>query len=263
MTTLRTAGAFGLTLALLSAPFAFADHAWGSYHWARTSNPFTLKLGDNFTSNWDPYLTTAAADWSLSSVLDVIVVASGKNPKTCRPTAGRGEVCNAKYGYTGWLGIAQIWISGSHIAQGIVKVNDTYFATQTYNTPAWRQLVVCQEVGHLFGLDHQDEITTNTNLGTCMDYTRDPSSNQHPNAHDYEILETIYAHLDSSTTLSQTSAGKKQEDVSDDPRAWGREARRSADGRASIFVREVDGQTILTHVFWADPIEPDRLERSR
>jgi hypothetical protein len=40
---------------------------------------------------------------------------------------------------------------------------------------------MCQEVGHTFGLDHQDENFNNTNLGTCMDYTNDPSTNQHPN----------------------------------------------------------------------------------
>jgi hypothetical protein len=27
----------------------------GNYHWARTSNPFTLKLGDNVSSAWDSY----------------------------------------------------------------------------------------------------------------------------------------------------------------------------------------------------------------
>lgn len=30
-----------------------ANHSWGTYHWSRTSNPFTLKVGDNVTANWD------------------------------------------------------------------------------------------------------------------------------------------------------------------------------------------------------------------
>jgi predicted Zn-dependent protease len=60
-------------------------------------------------------------------------------------------------------------VSGSHIVQGTTKVNDTYFNTATYNTRAWRQLVMCQEVGHTFGLDHQDETFNNPNLGSCMD----------------------------------------------------------------------------------------------
>lgn len=27
-----------------------ASHSWNGYHWARTSNPFTLKLGNNLTT---------------------------------------------------------------------------------------------------------------------------------------------------------------------------------------------------------------------
>lgn len=250
---------------LMFAPFAFADHAWGSYHWARTSNPFTLKLGDSLSAAWDPYLTSAAADWSTSSVLDVSVVASGQNPKVCKPTIGRGEVCNAKYGLNGWVGIAQVWVSGSHITQGVVKMNDTYFIRAVYNTPAWKNLVMCQEIGHLFGLDHQDESTTNANLGTCMDYTNNPASNQHPNSHDYDMLETIYAHLDTMNTVLQAPVSKSQGSgvESDDPRTWGREILRSSDGRTSLFERDFgNGQKVLTHVFWAAD-EHSRSERTR
>jgi len=84
-----------------------------------------------------------------------------------------------------------------HIVQGVVKLNDSYFNTAKYNTVGFKNLVMCQEVGHTFGLDHQDETQTNINLGTCMDYTTNPvgpPSNEHPNAHDYEELESIYAH---------------------------------------------------------------------
>src|ERR671925_153616 len=102
------------------ASTAAASHSWGGYHWARTSNPFTVKLGDNVTSTWDGHLQTASSDWSQSSVLDTTVVSGASKGKNCRPTSGRVEVCNAAYGNNGWLGIAQIWISGSHITQGVV-----------------------------------------------------------------------------------------------------------------------------------------------
>ena len=46
---------------------ASANHSWGGYHWARTANPFTLKLGDNVTSTWDSYLATTSSDWSVQS----------------------------------------------------------------------------------------------------------------------------------------------------------------------------------------------------
>ena len=100
-----------------------ANHSWGGYHWARTANPFTLKLGDNVSAAWDNYLRTASSDWSLSNVLDTTVTTGASNPKNCKPSTGRVEVCNSTYGNNGWLGIAQIWISGSHITQGMGKRN--------------------------------------------------------------------------------------------------------------------------------------------
>ncbi|MGH9153860.1 MAG: hypothetical protein ACRD03_16005, partial [Acidimicrobiales bacterium] len=180
---------------------AAADHSWGGYHWARTSSPFTLKVGDNVSGAWDAHLDVSVADWSASTVLDLDKAAGSTNPRNCKGVNGRVEVCNARYGNNGWLGVAQIRASGSHITQGVVKLNDTYFTTPSYDTPAWRNLVMCQEIGHTFGLHHQDEAFGNPNLGTCMDYTGDPSSNQHPNQHDYDMLETIYDHLDGSTTV--------------------------------------------------------------
>src|SRR5215216_6943062 len=76
-----------------------ANHSWGNYHWARTSNPFTVKLGDNVSSAWDSYLSTASADWNQSTVLDTTIVAGGTGgAKRCPATTGRVEVCNNTYG---------------------------------------------------------------------------------------------------------------------------------------------------------------------
>lgn len=239
-----------LTVALFPSS-AEASHAWGSYHWARTSNPFTLKLGDNLTSNWDPYLATTSSDWSASSVLDTTIVAGGTTGRRCRATAGRVEVCNSKYGNNGWLGLAQIWASGSHITQGTAKMNDTYLTAAPYNTTPWWNMVMCQEVGHTFGLDHQDTNQTNPNLGTCMDYTNNPSgppSNEHPNQHDYDQLSTIYSHLDSTTTIGATPAGFNGDFSA--PNAWGKLV--SSDAKTSLYVRDFgNGFKVFTFVIWA------------
>lgn len=251
--------ALALSLAIVMLPSsAFATHSWSGYHWARQSNPFTLKLGDNVSGAWDPYLATTSSDWSASSVLDTVIVA-GQGRKNCRPTAGRAEICNGKYGNNGWLGIASIWASGTHITQGTVKVNDTYFTTATYNTPAWRNMVMCQEVGHIFGLDHQDETFGNPNLGTCMDYTSSPGDNQHPNAHDYEMLETIYAHLDGTTTIGSSTTPQAKSDIDlDGPPQWGKELKKSANGKVSLYERDLGGgHKVFTFVFWADGSHSD------
>ena len=240
-----------------------ANHSWRKYHWARTSNPFTIKLGNNLTSAWSSYLNTASSDWSQSIVLNTSVVAGQSSPSTCPPTLGRVEVCNAAYGSTGWLGIAQIWTSGFHITQGVTKLNDTYFSQAKYNTPSWRLMVTCQEVGHTFGLDHQDENFNNLNLGTCMDYTNDPSgtagtngslNNEHPNQHDYDQLASIYSHFDTSSTVGQRTApsaaapGRQDKDPQ-----WGLLVRTGNGGRTALFENDLGGgRKIFTFVIWAD-----------
>src|SRR3989338_3687366 len=237
---------------VFAANIASANHSWNGYHWARTSNPFPLKLGDNVSSQWDSILGTTSIDWSVSNVLNTEIVAGRANPKNCKASAGRVEVCNSKYGNNGWLGVAQIWVSGKHITQGTVRLNDTYFNTAKYNTTAWRNLVSCQEVGHTLGLDHQDEKFTNPNLGTCMDYTNDPASNQHPNQHDYDQLEIIYAHLDSTTTvLASPPTGNRQVNPKDSS-DWGQQIRQDARGQGSLFEKDLGrNQKLFTFVIWA------------
>jgi hypothetical protein len=243
-----------------------ARHSWRKYHWARQSNPFTIKLGDNVNTTWDLSLVGASADWTMSNVMDTIIVPGGTTGSTCAPTLGRVEVCNAAYGSTGWLGIASIWLTGPfHITQGTAKMNDTYFNMAQYNTSAWRNFVMCQEVGHTFGLDHQDENFNNLNLGTCMDYTNDPTgtagtngtlNNEHPNQHDYDQLQTIYSHLDSSTTVGQgvNTMPPAMSNVNlDGPRQWGKVVKTAADGRSSVYELDFgNDQRVITFVIWAD-----------
>lgn len=243
------------TLSVLGfASVALASHAWGNYHWARTSSSFALKLGSNLSSQWTSVLGTVSSDWSLSNVLDTQIVAGQSNVRNCRATLGRVEVCNNRYGNNGWLGIASIWANGDHITQGTVKLNDTYFNTSKYNTIAWRNLVACQEIGHTFGLDHQDEIFDNPNLGTCMDYTNDPSTNQHPNQHDYDELQLIYSHTDTLTTIGQSvSKTGAQNDTGESRSEWGRAIRKDKKGRDNVFEKDLkDGNRVITHVFWAE-----------
>ncbi len=175
-------------------------------------------------------------------------------------------MCSNRYGFNGWLGVAQIWLSGRHITQGTVKVNDSYFNTATYNTPAWRQMVMCQEIGHTFGLDHQNETFGNANLGTCMDYTNDPDgsiknqlSNEHPNDHDYLELEAIYKHADTTASVQSASrgspspTGEANRSTGIGTAEWGRLIRSTNGGRTERFELDLgNGHKVVTFVIWAD-----------
>lgn len=250
-----------LTFAAALPSGASANHTWRGYHWARTTTTFTVNVGSNVSKGWSSYLGTAANDWSKSAIADMKV--SGGATKSCSlsQSVGTIQVCNAFYGGTGWLGIAQISISGKHIVAATVKLNDTYFSTASYDTPAWRALVTCQEVGHGIGLDHQDENFGNANLGTCMDYTRLPDSNQHPNQHDFDQIASIYNHVDTTSTLQGATgfiAGAVQGLRAGEPAdaAWGALVDASGSGHGSTYLRDLGGgAAIVTHVFWVEGAE--------
>ena len=241
---------FALVAVAALSPSAHADHAWGNYHWARTSNAFTITVIDSMTSDWDGNLGTANADWNSSGVLDVVKALgddSQRTRKRCPAVSGKVRSCNAEYGNNGWLGLAQIWLSGDHITQGTAKMNDTYFKTARYNDNTKKQHVICQEIGHDWGLGHQDE--SGADLNTCMDYAS-ALDNPHPNRHDYEQLEIIYEHTDKTSTVGALPADVANAEL-DTPAQWGREVH--AVGRTSIFEREFPGgHKIITHVFWAE-----------
>ena len=249
----------------LSVP-ASATHSWGGYHWAKTGSSLSLTVRTLVTENlWGSAVDGAVSDWNSSTVLNVT---RGQNapgdPKKCSAITGQIVVCNAAYGQRGWLGIANIWLSNGHISKGTTRLNDSYFNMTRYNTPAWRNFVTCQEIGHDFGLDHQDENFSNANLGTCMDYTNDPSTNQHPNKHDYDMLVSIYGHDDGRTSaIAATDFGLRQvgerpaapgasEAGGDSPSQWGRAIHTDGLGRPDVFEKDFGGgRKMITHVFWA------------
>ena len=231
--------------AFLMASFAgaaSASHSWSNYHWARTANPFTVRVIDANTPTWDSHLNAAIADWDAASVLNV-VRESGNEEKRCRPVSGKVKSCNGRYGQNGWLGVAQIWVNGGHISQGTAKMNDTYFELAQYNDPTKRQHVMCQEIGHDWGLGHQDE--SGADLNTCMDYSS-KLDNPDPNAHDFDQLVTIYgSHLDSSNSAASIGL------AGDENAKPARSERNDRIADSIITEHYADGSQKVTHVFWA------------
>ena len=273
-----------LVVLLVAAVPVFAAHSWSTYHWRRTSAQVTPPVTMNLTGAWPNYASRVMTDWNASVVIESPwSFGAISSAKRCTSTTGQIEVCNATYGQNGWLGIAGISLSGGHIVKGYTKLNDTYFNTAKYNTPAWRRMVFCQEIGHDYGLGHVNETFTDPNTGSCMDYTNDPSgtagtngtlSNEYPNSHDYAQLELIYGHVDSAASLpfdeyvKDATRPETLGEILNKAGQWGEPIAFDADGRPTTFFLKTgpnhgehhDGE--LIDVFWApvDPFENDGVD---
>ena len=208
---LRALAAGAVIAAALPTGASALTQSWNGYRWARTG-PLAIQLGNNLNAAWSPYLAPTATAWSAANNID-FVLATGRSTSTCGAVYGTVQVCNGSYGANGWLGYANVWLSNGFIVQATVRLNDYYFSLPFYNTTAWKQQVICQEIGHTLGLDHTNVIKTNLNTGSCMDYTNDPGgtlggpngtlANLGPNNVDFAALDGIYATLN-TTQLAST-----------------------------------------------------------
>lgn len=288
--------AAAVSAAMLAGPATATQ--WGSYHWANDGTGLKLNIRHTFrsASGWTTWYNEAVSDWGNTSRTDISLTDkgawTGTTSKKCDPISGEALVCSDSYGYRGWLGIATIWANGDHITQATTKLNDSYFSSPTYDTPGWRDLVACQEVGHDFGLDHQDETFDNANLGTCMDYTNAPDggvvngfnygpANRSPNGGDYASLtsDSMYGagHNDGGggggggscnphspkcsggqDAFTFREVGKPAPAESTVSSAdWGRAIAYDASGRPDTFELDLGaGHRKITHVFWVPGYRP-------
>ncbi len=275
-----------LALFILASVPAFASHGWGSYHWGKTCSTCAVNItvyDSTVTTNtaWGTHLnksifgdtsnpnTVNRRGWNDSAVL-ALTITAGSNTTTTRSTCpavnGAVRVCNYNYGSTGWLGLASInTVSGSttHIAWGTSKMNDTYFASGYPNTE--KRHVMCQEVGHDFGLGHTSENGTSQN--TCMDYYSNTSSTDWqstgPNQHDFDQLLTQH-HWGAKTFNPGEAALVNAIRFAGDselnaPWQWGTPMDWDSEGRGILFKLDLGNDSegnehaIWSHVIWADP----------
>lgn len=265
--------------AMLPKPVT-ASHVWSTFHWRRTSAALkTIPTRRYLSAIWLARYTTAMNDWRKPAMTKIKPATTfiGGASRACPVFSQQISVCNGTYGNTGWLGLAQVAVSGSHIQLGRALQNDTYFNRAPYNTIPWRQLVICQEIGHLFGIGHVNVVFGNRNVGSCMDYTNDPDgggfygpSNLHPYAHDYQLINARHNHIGSDlpTLLSGPESADLPEPTSEMPQAlkdfnptslqeFGTLVWVGDGGRTERYEANFgDGHKMVTQVIWAKKPRP-------
>ncbi len=232
-----------------------------------------VKLSNNVSERWQVHLDVAIADWSQSNRLNLKKVSGTTNPRSCKFTLGQISVCSADFGPTDWvgLGIGIPW--NDHLITGYAIMNEYYFQDQSHrgdenyavtnDTPAMRQSVMCQEIGHALGLlgryTHRDEDNENRNLGTCMDYTFDPAgttavqgplNNEHPDAIDFNRLSKNHDHIDGGMNIiPYIFDALKFIQIPSHKKAFGSLKKSSRNGRLQLYELDLGrGLKMSTHV---------------
>lgn len=159
----------------LGAITAQADHSWNGYHWKSTSLSPTVQ--DN-TSSALYDVPVGVTEWATlgASIQPVL-------------TDGKGKVKVTEEFNPFWYGLARIFIDDAgHITKAEVKLNTVLLEPLGL---AAADHVLCQELGHILGLDHN-----RVDANTCMNDTAAIGSATTPNAHDADQLRAIYNHTD-------------------------------------------------------------------
>ncbi len=165
-----------LIVAFLSlTAVASADHSWNGYHWG--SDNLSPSVKDKTSSPL--YNVTAGVDeWTNLGTPISPQLTDGK----------KGNITVSEGSSTFWLGLARVFVEEGHITKGEVKLNTRLLGS--YGAAA-ADHVLCQELGHVLGLDHN-----RTEGDTCMNDQATLGSVTSPNAHDAEMLTTVYNHTD-------------------------------------------------------------------
>ncbi len=247
-----------------------ASHSWSNYHWERTVNEISPTVVDFTTGEWERSnrVELAVNDWNRSQYINSKYERGQGTNTSCPIPAGEIHVCNDDYGNTGWVGIASISATRgrtTHIIGGVSKMNDYYYAMPFYDNPLWRQLVMCQEIGHDYGLGHQNENFKSHETDSCMECTDTPDDfDMTLNQHDLDQLATIYAHSHGSDDGGGGGPGggkgggkPKNFDVGNTPADWGTPIGRDAQGRPNLYKRSMASFDVITHVTWAIGEGPD------
>jgi len=222
----------------------------GSRHWGTRRVPFVLSMGDNVDGSWKQYVRRAISQWSEADEVDMVLVDGGTTGRTCRPTNGRVEVCNADYGDTGWLGLTRLYYDGDHFTKVTVQFNDYYFNQSggQYNTRKARVHTACHELGHSLGLPHPPNSS-----GSCVNDSLDLlEETLTPVRANFEDIADLYDHRDRQQTVNRSRGASAADTSFFAPETL---AGTQADGDVQHGVIDTpagDGSGVLSYVTWVN-----------
>lgn len=155
-----------------------ASHQWDSYHRANAGVDRLYLSATGYQNIWDEEAVTEGDSWENSTDIDFLYY--GSHYFQCQDHVFTGSYW---YGFTGWDGLTELdCVSGSTILSSASVMNRTY--VDSYSNLNLHK-VACHELGHGFGLWHQDA------ADSCMRASATTGS-AYPNSHDIELINSLY-----------------------------------------------------------------------
>lgn len=166
------------SLLLVGAPAASASHSLG-LHLAQLngrSQP-TVFMVDYSDSTWP--VSASVGDWAADPYTAIYRYSYCPNSNDyCVPVNQTSFNSSVAYARTFYQDNG-----GGHFSRSNFYIN-------LYVTPnSLKRSVICQELGHVLGLDHR----ASSNTSSCMTTSTSVFPN-YPDSHDYNQLASIYAH---------------------------------------------------------------------
>lgn len=204
-----------------------ASNRWHSWKYANAEIRWYNGGTGQYYDMYQQEAITDANAWQPFTVIDLVQVwASGTDDQI--------NSFNGNYGFTGWYGIAEIQANdGWTIIDGRTRLNE-YHIDADRLSPINIKHVACQEIGHLFGLDHNRDA-----FDTCMNDTI--LNAPYPNQHDADMLAEIYG--------SSSPPPDGPEVLIPGEALFAGEEATSTDGRFH-FVYQGDGNLVLYRWDW-------------
>jgi hypothetical protein len=180
MNTRRAVMTWGVIFALalvIGTGAVMGTHRWGCWKYADANINWFNGGGGSYWTYYEQEAQTDFNSWHNFTDLNLFDSASGSTDHV--------NAYSGSYGQNGWLGLASILsYSGCTVRNGRAQLNNSYLGNGSYSATNIKH-VACQEVGHLFGLNHNRGSST-----TCMNDTI--LTAPQPNSHDQSLINSIY-----------------------------------------------------------------------
>jgi hypothetical protein len=173
-----------------------------AYRWWSPGSGLELSVLNALDDSWQTTFENALQDWE-NGTPDALTLTTRRVAYDfeCEPETGLLKVCNGDYGATMWKGLNTVFLDQQRrwiLASG-AQLNEYYL---TGASRGQRMYTMCHEIGHGFGLPHWDEDFFNRNIGNCMDYSNNPTTNAQPDQSNFDFLTALYGEVGSTFSPS-------------------------------------------------------------